>query len=274
MRFGNPAYNRPMTWVKLILFALIATIPFRADAQTAAVLAPTGTLRAAFLGDNPALGRVDASGNVTGPVADLVKELARRLGVPYALQPAPNTPDIIGRLNAGSADLGFFAYNAARAKQVEFSAPWLLMPNSYVVRADSPIRTVADADRAGVRIAAVKNDTQDVYLSKNLKNTRVDAVEKMPAPEEIEKMLVENKIEAFAANRQRLVQIEAQFPELRVVAGDYFVAGQAIAVRQGDSARLKAIKELLEQVLATGVVRDSIERAGLKGVNAAPPQGR
>ena len=55
---------------------------------------------------------------------------------------------------------------------------------------------------------------------------------------------------------------------------DYFVAGQAIAVVKGNAARLVAIDKLLEEVLATSVVKDSIERAGLHGVNAAPPKGK
>ena len=273
-----PAYNRPMHWVKPLCFLVLAVAPLAAQipaSGAASTLAPTGTLRAAFLGDNPALGRVDANtGTITGPVADLVKELARRLNVPYALIPSPGTPEIIARLNAGTADIGFFAYNASRATQVEFSPAWLLMPNSYIVPADSPIQNVADADRAGVHIAAVKSDTQDVYLSANLKNTRVDAVEKMPAPEEIEKMLMEGKIDAFAANRQRLVEIGSRFPKLRVVGDDYYVAGQAIAVVKNNAGRLAAIVLLLDEVLATNVVKDSIERAGLHGVNAAPPRGR
>ena len=65
-----------------------------------------------------------------------------------------------------------------------------------------------------MHIQAVKGDTQDVYLSNNLKNTRVDAVAAMPAPGEIEQMLLTGKLDAFAANRQRLVQIGSQFPKL------------------------------------------------------------
>jgi polar amino acid transport system substrate-binding protein len=259
-----------MRWPWQLLLFCAAVFPCAAQTSS---LAPTGTLRAAFLGDNPVLGRVDAkTGAVTGPVADLVKELARRLGVPYTLIPAAGARDVIGRLQGHTADLGFMAYNAGRANDVDFSAPWLLMPNSYIVRADSPIQTVADADRAGDHLAAVKNDTQDVYLSNNLKSTRIDAVEKMPAPEEIEKLLVEGKIDAFAANRQRLFEIAARFPKLRVVGDDYFVAGQAIAVVKGNAERLAAIDLLLDDVLATSVVRDSIEHAGLHGVNAAPPK--
>jgi polar amino acid transport system substrate-binding protein len=262
----------PWSTTSLLLGALSLTA-LSSYAQTpAARIAPTGTLRAAFLGENPALGKVDAkTGAITGPVADFVKDFARRLGVPYQLIPSHSTPDVIVHLKAGTADIGFFAYNAGRAKEVDFTPAWLLMPNSYIVRADSPIAKVADADRAGTHIQAVKGDTQDVYLSNNLKNTKVDAVVAMPSGEELEKLLREGKLDAFAANRQRLVQIADQFPTLRVVADDYFVAAQSIAITKGDPARLQAIEKLLNEILATSVVKDSIERAGLRGVNAAQP---
>lgn len=262
-----------MHWAKSLFIASLTLIPLRAQTP-AALIAPTGTLRAAFLGDNPALGKVDKqTRRITGPVADFVKEMARRLGVPYELYPAANTPEIISRLNANTFDIGFFAYNAGRAAQVDFTPAWLLMPNTYIVRADSPIKNVADADRAGVHIQAVKNDTQDVYLSKNLKNTSVDAVAKMPEGEEIEKALLDGKLDAFAANKQRLVEVGAKYPTLRVVADDYFVASQAIAITKGSSERLAAVGALLNEILATSVVRDSIERAGLGGVTAALPLG-
>jgi polar amino acid transport system substrate-binding protein len=240
----------------------------------AAKLAPSGTLRAAFLGDNPALGQVDANtGNVTGPVADLVKELARRLGVSYKLIPAAGARDIMDRLKAQTADIGFLAYNAGRAKEVDFSNPWLLMPNTYIVSANSPLKNSADADRAGVLVAAVKNDTQDVYLSANLKNAKVKAVPAMPTPEEMEKMLVNGEIAAFAANKQRLVQIGERFPRLRVLPDSFFVAGQAAALPKGDPSTIQALNHLLDEILSTNVVKDSIAHAGLKGVDAAAPHG-
>jgi polar amino acid transport system substrate-binding protein len=234
------------------------------------ILAPTGTLRAAFLGDNPVLGRVDPqTGAVTGPVADFVKDMARRVNVPYTLIPASGARNIIARLQAHTADIGFMAYNAGRAADVEFSTPWILMPNSYIVRADSPLMKVADADRAGVNIMAVKNDTQDVYLSAHLKNNHVNTVAAMPAPAEIQQMLVSGKADAFAANRQRLLEIAGRFPELRVLSDDYFVAGQAIAVNKGELARLGAVSRMLDAILSTSLVQTSIEHAGLHGVDAA-----
>jgi polar amino acid transport system substrate-binding protein len=250
-----------------VIIALAATVPVAAQN-----LAPTGTLRAAFLGDNPVLGRVDPqTGAVTGPVADLVQEIAKRLNVPYTLIPASNARDIINRLQAHTADLGFMAYNAGRAADVDFSPPWLLMPNSYLVRADSPLMKVEDADRAGINIAAVKNDTQDVYLSAHLRNNHVNTVPAMPSPADIEGMLTAGKIDAFAANRQRLLEVAGRFSNVRVLPDDYFVAGQAIAVAKGDPSQIQSVNALLNAILATPLVRTSIEHAGLHGVDAAKP---
>ena len=51
-----------------------------------ATLAPTGTLRAVFLGLNPVQGRIDAqTGKARGPVPDLVEALATRIRVPFAI---------------------------------------------------------------------------------------------------------------------------------------------------------------------------------------------
>jgi polar amino acid transport system substrate-binding protein len=184
---------------------------------------------------------------------------------------------VIARLQAHTADLGFMAYNAARANDVDFSAPWLLMPNSYIVRADSPLQTVADADRPGVNITAVRSDTQDVYLSAHLKNNHVNTVPAMPSLDELASLLLNGKIDAFAANRQRLLEAAARFPKLRVLSDNYFVAGQAVALAKGDPpdpARLDALNRLLGEVLASGFVKASIDRAGLHGVDPARPSGR
>src|SRR5712691_5365433 len=97
----------------------------------AADLASTGTLRAAFLGDNPVQGRVDPkTGAITGPVADLVQELARRLKVPYKLIPAPGARAVIDQINAHTADIGFLAWEAARAREVDFSGGYAEMHNT------------------------------------------------------------------------------------------------------------------------------------------------
>lgn len=238
-------------------------------------LAPTGTLRAAFLRTNPVQGRIDPNTKaVTGPVADLVEELARRLGVPYKIIPAADARDIIDQLNAHAADIGFLAYDAPRAAEVDFSHPYALMFNSYIVRADSPIRKAADADRTGLRIGAAQGQSQAVYLTENLKAAKVQILPAMPSPAELEKILMAGEIDAFGANRQRLVEVAGQHPKLRVLPDNFSAAEQSIVITKGDAARLEAINRFLADVRASGLVKASIDRAKLIGVDVAPAAGR
>ena len=85
----------------------------------ASVLAPTGTLRAVFLGSNPVHGREDPKTAVTtGPVPDLVAELARTLKVTPSILPAPDAAGVIAALKNGTADIGFLAFDETRAREV------------------------------------------------------------------------------------------------------------------------------------------------------------
>jgi len=90
---------------KRLLFLALACLP-----SVAADLAPTGTLRATFLSGNPVQATIDTStGAISGPAADIVKELARRAGVPYTITPSNGAKELIERLNARMADIGFLA---------------------------------------------------------------------------------------------------------------------------------------------------------------------
>src|SRR5437899_3073044 len=119
--------------MRLSIAVLLGSLVLPVAAQSpgspsASTLAPTGTLRGVFLGNNPVHGRVNAaSGETTGPVPDLVRELARRIGVTPKVIPAPDAAGVIAALNNGSADIGFLAYDETRAREVDFGAPFVVM---------------------------------------------------------------------------------------------------------------------------------------------------
>jgi polar amino acid transport system substrate-binding protein len=239
-------------------------------ADTPVNLAPTGTLRATFLGLNPVQGTVDPkTGAITGPVADIVKELARKLGVAYAILPQPNAQGVIDGLKNHIADIGFLAYDEKRAAEVDFAGTYALMYNAYVVPADSPIRKTADADRAGVRIGAVRGQTQELYLSGNIKNGQVRVFETMPPQAELERLLVSGELQAFGLNRQR-AETAAASPKLRAIEDNFLVVEQAIIVEKGDPAKLDEINRLMDELRASGYIKASLDRARISGVDVAP----
>ena len=56
---------------------------------------------------------------------------------------------------------------------VEFTAPYVIIEGTYLVRKDSPLKVIADVDRPGVRIAVGLKSAYDLYLTRTIKNATV-----------------------------------------------------------------------------------------------------
>jgi polar amino acid transport system substrate-binding protein len=252
------------------LFALVFALPVAVTD-----LAPTGTLRATFIGNNPVQGRVDAKTNATtGPCPDLIREFGRRLGVPVVVTPLGDATAVLQSITAGTADIGCLAIEAARATQVDFSDAYLNMGSAYAVRGDSPIQTSADVDRPGLTVGAVSTQSQGLWVREHLKAARVESLAAVPSNAELAAMLTGRRVDAFAANRTRMEELAQAFPGIRVLADDFMIVGQALAVPKGNRARLAEVNRLLAEVRASGFVQASIDRAKIPGAHAAPAPTR
>ena len=239
-------------------------------------LAPTGTLRIVFLGGNPVQGRVDAkTGEASGTVPDLARELARRLAVPVSIVSAPNAGGVIAALNSGTADIGFLAYDEMRARDVDFGPPFLVMANSYLVKATSPIKASGDVDRAGITVAAVKGQTQEHFVSSTMKRATVRVLDVMPAQADVDMLLTSGAVDAFAINRQRALEAEAASAgRLRALPDSFLDVDQCVVVAKGKAASLGTIEQFLAELRTSGFIKQSIDRARLVGVDVAAARKR
>ena len=238
------------------------------------VLAPTGTLRAVYLGSNPVQSRMNAqTGVATGTVPDLVQELADRLDVPYRMISAPNARGLMDTMESGEADIGFLAYNDSRALEVDYAGAYLVMFSSFLVPVDSAFETSADVDRAGVKVGAVRGQSQELFVSSQLNDAEISYFETVPSQAELEVLLTSGEVDAFAINRQRSLDAEAASgSQLRVLDDSFMEVEQSFVVAKGDAAKRAAVEEFVSEIQASGFVMSSIERAGLVGV-AAPYEG-
>jgi polar amino acid transport system substrate-binding protein len=234
-------------------------------------IAPTGTLRAAFLGSNPVQGRVDPkTGAVSGPAVDLTRELGKRLGVPVAIEGVTGMKAMVDGFKNHTLDIAFLAFDPTRATDVDFSQVYSLSWSSYIVLTNSPIHTAADADRDGIRIGAATGDSPELYLSRNLKKAEIKRYANPPAAEAL-RMLRAGEIDVYAANRQRLLEMAATAPETRVLPDNYFAVRQAIIVPKGNAAALEIINRFLDDARKSGLIQAAIDRAKLTGaVDVAP----
>jgi polar amino acid transport system substrate-binding protein len=262
---------RPTVALALLLTCALAMTEAQSPAKT---LAPTGTLRAVFLGTNPVHGRINPNTlTAEGPVPDLVRALARQLHVNFSIMPAADAAAVIASVNGRHADIGFLAYDKTRALEVDFVAPFIVMYNSYVVRADSPIQHTDEVDRGGVIVAAVKGQTQELFVSSNLKSATVRVFPMMPPPSEVERLLTSGDVDAFAVNRQRALDAQAASNgKLRALPESFLEVDQAFVVAKGDRAKLPFIESFVAEARASGLIKSAIDRAGLTGVDVAVPK--
>jgi polar amino acid transport system substrate-binding protein len=200
---------------------------------------------------------------------DLVREFGRRLGVPVSLMPSANPQTVMDSVRNGQADIGFVAYNPERAGPVQFSQPYMLVNQTFLVQASSSIRSVKDIDRPNQRIGGGKGDSIALYLGRNLKQAQlVEIVESTPG--EALKMLAAGRLDAFGANRQRLTDLMKTVPGLRLLPDDLYGVEQTIVVPNGKPEVLKMVNEFIDEVRRSGFLGKAIERGGIIGIAVAP----
>ncbi len=140
-------------------------------------LAPTGTLRAAINVGNPVLVQTDAAGTPSGVTVDLARELAKRLGVALETVVIDGAGKSFEAVKAARCDIGFLAIEPARAAEIDFTAPYVVIEGVYAVRPDAGLASNAEVDRAGVRIAVNKGAAYDLFLTRSLKHATLARAE-------------------------------------------------------------------------------------------------
>jgi polar amino acid transport system substrate-binding protein len=233
-------------------------------------LAKEGMLRAAYLATNPAHAVKDpATGEARGVVIDLVRELGRMHAVKATPIPLANPQAVIDAVRRGEAEIGFVAYNPERAGPVEFSRPYLLVNQTFVVRSDSPIRSIADIDRQGRKLGATRADSIALYLGRTLKQGQLVQLDDS-SPDAVYRMLREGAIDAFGANRQRLTDMTRGVTGFRLLPDDLYGVEQTIIVAAGRRDALDAINRFIDDVRRSGVLKAAVEQSGVVGIAAAP----
>jgi polar amino acid transport system substrate-binding protein len=235
-------------------------------------LAKDGVIRAAYLAANPAQAVKDSpTSEPRGVVVDLARELERTQMVRVSLIGLESPQRVIDAIRFGQAEIGFVAYNPERAGPVEFSKPYLLVNQTFLVKDDSPIRSIADIDRQGRKLGATRADSIALYLGRTLKQGQLVQLDDA-SPAAVFRMLGEGAIDAFGANRQRLADMSRGATGLRLLPDDLYGVEQTIIVGSGRRDALDAVNQFIDEVLQSGFLRASIERSGVIGITAAKPR--
>jgi polar amino acid transport system substrate-binding protein len=167
--------------------------------------------------------------------------------------------------------LFLYGVDPNRAAEMDFSPPYMEVDLTYLVAAGSTISSIADGDRAGVRIAVPRGDLVDILLTRQLKNAELAGADTVIGAFEL---LQAGRADVSALPRPNLLQWSTQLPGSRVLSDRFGVNPVAIAVPKGMPGRLAYITAFIEEAKASGLVRQAIDKAGLRGVQIAPPAQR
>jgi polar amino acid transport system substrate-binding protein len=231
-------------------------------------LAPDGRLRVGLNYGNFLLVLKDApDGSPRGIAPDLARELGRRLGVPVEFVKFKQAGQLADGVRDGKCEVGFLGAEPQRASEIAFTRAYLEIPVTFLVPAGSPIRSIAEVDREGVRIAVSARSAYDLYLSRTLKHAKLERVEGIDASHEL---FLGEKLEALAGLKPRLVADAEKLPGSRVLEGQVTGVQQAVGTTKGRASGAKYLTEFVEDIKKSGLVAQTIRKHGVKGVTVAP----
>lgn len=263
---------RTTPWLISATFGLLVSGSAAAQAlpsqEERQALTQTGKLRVCFLSSSPVHVTSDSSSSERKGVAmDIGKELSRRLDVAPEWVGYRTPTEIESGAQSDRWDVCVFADTPARAKLMDFSPPLIEVEVGYLVPAKSLLASLADVDRPGIRIAVQARTVTDTHLSASLKSA---SLVRVPSPSDPIDLVASGEAEAFAHLKPFLIRSSAKLPGSRILDGKVFSDQIAIAVPKGRSASLAYVRRFVDDVKSSGFVKDSIDKAGLRFVAAAP----
>ncbi|MEV6521255.1 transporter substrate-binding domain-containing protein [Longispora sp. NPDC051575] len=234
-------------------------------ADIATDLAPTGVLRASINLGNPVLAQ-GTPGEPAGVTVDLAREVGARLGVPVELLCFDAARKSYEAMAAGRADLCFLAVEPAREAEVAFTAPYVVIEGVFAVPRDSDLTGVADVDRPGVRIGVKRGSAYDLYLTRTLRHATV-----VRGEEGVDAFRT-GDLEVAAGIRQPVTAYVAAHPDLRLIAERFMEIRQAVGTTTTRKpATVAFLRDLVEELKASGFVAESLLRSHQPDATVAPP---
>lgn len=231
-------------------------------------IAPTGRLRAAINYGNIVLARRSTAGELGGVSVDLARELASRLGLPLDLVPFDTAGKVTASAGSGIWDVAFLAIDPLRAAEISFSPPYVLIEGAYLVRDASPLRSIGDVDREGVRIAVGRGSAYDLFLTRAIQRASLVRAE---TSEAAIRLFVQDGLEVAAGVRQPLTLFAKDATGFRVIPERFMAIEQAMGVPRGRELASGYLRTFVEEMKASGFVAAALSRHQQPDAAVAPP---
>jgi polar amino acid transport system substrate-binding protein len=256
-----------MKWLAVMALTLALGCGAAAqDLQARAALAPTGKLRVALLPLPHMALRDQSTGQFTGVIADLSRELGKRLDVPVEFAPTDSNVAAVDQVKNGRADVTFLVGLPELTGQIDFGPAYIQYETTFLVPGNSAIRSLADVDRAGTRIVAPEPSAIATTIRQRFTNVRLIGVPiATSSAQRVVDMLRNGEADGYSNLTHLLSLTQSSLPEWRIVPGSYMTPAFSIGYPKGRPAGASYANEFIEEMKRNGFIQRAIERANLKG---------
>ena len=240
------------------------------DQAVVTELAPTGVLRAAInMGNFLLVTGKTPTGDPVGVSPDMAREIAQRLGVPVKYVPYARPGQIADDAGKGLWDVGLIGAEPQRAAVINFTAAYCEIEATYLVPANSPIRSIDEVDQPGRRVAVTARSAYGLWLENNYKKGELLQFD---SAEAALKAFDGEKLDAYAGLRPGLIDVQQARPGARILDGQFTAVQQAVGTAKANTAGAAFLRDVVEEAKKSGLVARLIERHGVVGrLSVAPP---
>ncbi|HXS53308.1 MAG TPA: transporter substrate-binding domain-containing protein [Usitatibacter sp.] len=259
-------------WLAFVSIALLLGCAAPAGEPMSAPrdLAPTGRLRVGVVvakAPTATLVTLDSRRELEGVPVDLGKALAARAGLPLEFKTARNTGELADQLEASEIDVAFLPIDEKRRARLGVGPEYFVLESTYLVRPGAGIGSLADIDRPGMRVAAIRNTATLRALRRMLKEAKIAVV---ATADDAASLVRTGKADAMAMGRPSLDSIAANIQGSTVLKESFQRTGTAIAIPKGRPLALQYVTRFMEDAKASGEVDRALERVGIRSSGSSP----
>jgi polar amino acid transport system substrate-binding protein len=230
-------------------------------------LAPTGTLRAGInLSNFLLVSSRTPDGGPAGVSPDMARAIAESLGLGLQFVTYESPSKLADAAGLDEWDLALVGAEPQRAEVIAFTPAYTEIEATYLVAPHSRLKTIADVDRPGVRIAVTDRTAFGLWLDRNVQHAELVRGTTM---DETLGIFLDQKIDALAGLRSRLVSDAAAVPGSTLLEGRFMTVKQAVGVPRAKEVALPYLKRFVEEAKSTGLVASLIRKHGVTGLDVA-----
>jgi len=212
-----------------------------------------------------------ADGGPAGVSPDMAATLAACLSLPLKYVPYESPGKLADAAERDEWDVALLGAEPQRAAAIDFTPAYAEIEATYLVPPGSPLQSVAEVDQQGRRIAVAARTAYGLWLERNVREAELVAGLNF---DEAYRHFVDDKLDALAGLRPKLVEDEKKLPGSRMLPGRFMAVQQALGTPKLSGIAIDYLRSFVSAAIQGGLVGQLIAKHGVIGLSVAETNAR